>query len=411
MKKLLTNNIGLKILSIMVAALLWLIIININDPIVVETFSNIPVKIVNEDVVTAKGYQYNIETGEKTDIKVKGKRSIVDNLKESEFVAEADFAAMSNNLYLATITVSYPGYTENELVLTPKTEAMRIKLEDSETQAFNVRVELNGEVREGYHVAKTELSSNIIQITGSKTQVGKVKEIVVEIDITGKREAFQLEVEPITYDMDGNVVDTTKISYDQKKLTADVIVFPTKQIQLSLLLKGEPAEGYRALEPSFAPSTVLIAGDREDLNKISSLTIEHDISGLDETKEFTIPLQEAIEKQYKDLYYVVEEGEALVVAVPIEELVKKEFYLQPQDIEVLHLQEDLRPIILTNSITVSAVGSEEIIRNLTIKDIKPYIDLQDCGVGTYQTKLDFDTETDVILEAGELSVQVKTRQD
>ena len=60
MKERLTHNLGLKILSIVLAAFTWFLIMNVADPVVTSTFSNIPVQILNDNVLTNRGYQYTI---------------------------------------------------------------------------------------------------------------------------------------------------------------------------------------------------------------------------------------------------------------------------------------------------------------------------------------------------------------
>ena len=52
MKIKLFENIGLKILSLLVAMILWLGIVNMADPIVTRTLYNIPVEILNENAIT-----------------------------------------------------------------------------------------------------------------------------------------------------------------------------------------------------------------------------------------------------------------------------------------------------------------------------------------------------------------------
>ena len=54
MKERVSHNFGLKVLSVALAALLWLVVINSQDPVENVTFEDIPVTIINEDALTAK---------------------------------------------------------------------------------------------------------------------------------------------------------------------------------------------------------------------------------------------------------------------------------------------------------------------------------------------------------------------
>ena len=60
MKSRLASNLFLKIISLVAAFLFWLVIINITDPATTMTFSDIPVKILNENVITSANQVYEI---------------------------------------------------------------------------------------------------------------------------------------------------------------------------------------------------------------------------------------------------------------------------------------------------------------------------------------------------------------
>ena len=45
MKKSLTNNIGLKLLAFVIAFLLWLFVVNTDDPIIDQVYKNITVTV------------------------------------------------------------------------------------------------------------------------------------------------------------------------------------------------------------------------------------------------------------------------------------------------------------------------------------------------------------------------------
>ena len=46
-----TDNLGLKIIAVIFAAFLWLIVVNLDNPVSTQTFSEVPVTIINEDII------------------------------------------------------------------------------------------------------------------------------------------------------------------------------------------------------------------------------------------------------------------------------------------------------------------------------------------------------------------------
>ena len=53
--KRLTRNLGLKIVSFLLAVALWLLVVNIDDPVVRWTYLDVPVTIKNADIITNQG--------------------------------------------------------------------------------------------------------------------------------------------------------------------------------------------------------------------------------------------------------------------------------------------------------------------------------------------------------------------
>ena len=96
MKKILTNNIGYKLLSLLFAIIFWLIVVNIDDPEVTRTIQGIPVTPLDEEVITENSQVYKVVSGNEVTITVKGPRSMVDKLTKDDFVAEAPFSEKSN---------------------------------------------------------------------------------------------------------------------------------------------------------------------------------------------------------------------------------------------------------------------------------------------------------------------------
>ena len=90
MRKLLTNNLGLKLLSVIAAVMLWLVIVSMNDPVAYQDFSGIRVTMLNEDAVTDKDKVYRIEdNSDIISVRVQAKRSVLQKLSSEDFTATA----------------------------------------------------------------------------------------------------------------------------------------------------------------------------------------------------------------------------------------------------------------------------------------------------------------------------------
>ena len=104
MKNRLTKNWGLKLGSFLFAVALWIIVTNINDPVVPYKVSDVPVTIRNANLITDKGQIYEVLDG--TDVidvvTITAPRSIIDSLDKSNVVAVAD---MNDLTSLNTISI------------------------------------------------------------------------------------------------------------------------------------------------------------------------------------------------------------------------------------------------------------------------------------------------------------------
>ena len=81
MKKRMESDLLLKIISVVFAFLLWMFVINTDNPVIKKTFSDVPVDMLNEQVLDDLNQTYKIESGDTVSFTVKGKKDIVDRLR------------------------------------------------------------------------------------------------------------------------------------------------------------------------------------------------------------------------------------------------------------------------------------------------------------------------------------------
>jgi len=411
MKNRILHNLGLKIGSIIVALLLWLTITNIDDPTVTQTFKNIPVQILHDEVISSRGYEYLVEAGDTVTFKVKGRRSLVDNLRNEDFEAVADFNNLTS-MYMVPINVSCNIENADEISISLQNENMAVSLEDQLTQPFTVRVITSGKVREGYYCTDNSVSSSLVQVTGSTSSVNSVREIAVKVDLEGRMTSFTDQYELVAYDADGEPIDPRKLTFNQNSVEVTTDICPVKTLPIEVVTTGVPAVGYYVDKIEFAPSSVSIAAPQSVLSRLSKINVSVDTSGADQTIEKAIDLADYLSDHYKGTFLTEEDGLSVGVMITIKPLAEKKFELTEDDIEIRNLSDNLEGILysLWNAdVTIS--GSEAEIADVTVSDLGLYIDVADCNEGTYTRQMMYQYDGPVKVSAGSVMVRLSAKEE
>lgn len=322
MKRMLTNNLGLKLLSVVAAIMLWLIVMNMDDPYTYRDFSPIQVTMLNENVVTDQGKVYRIEdNSDVISIRVSGKKSVLRDLDIEDFTATADMEKNIKYDNLVGIEVTCSNKNIKTTDITKSRENVVISVEDASTEQFNVLVNTStGKVAEGYMIGTAVPEQGLIQISGPASVIAKIKRVEVELNVTGVNSDRTMHGKLNVLDSDGEEVDTTYLEYTGKTEGMDVTVtvLRTKTVPLKIGYTGTPADGYSFSSISYKPETIQIAGAATDIARISSITIPDeaiDIEGISENLQQTLDISEYL----PDGIRLADENDASVsVSVEIE---------------------------------------------------------------------------------------------
>lgn len=400
MKERVSHNFGLKVLSVALAALLWLVVINSQDPIETATFEDIPVTIINEDALTAKDKIPEIVEGDMVDVVVEARRSICEKLTKADIVAVADFEKISVT-DAVPIDVSVQGYSEREAeIIRGMNQVMKLRLEDSISKDFRVKISTTGQTADGYVIGDMEASPNMITLTGSSTQIGKVKEVVLMVDVEGVSSESYAVGAPIIYDMNGDVVDSSKVTMGTKEVSVTIPVLKTKTVRIEVVTLGEPAMGYEVGNVLFQPEAVTVAGKPTDLVLLgSTLTAKVDVTEQNGAVEETFDIASLWDESLDSLRPVDEDK--LAVTVTMKKYEQKTFELAPEDIELRGLPEEFTGSIgMLHATRMQVRGKEASMANVTIQSLAPYIDLSGITVpGSYRMHISLENQGDLILDS------------
>jgi YbbR domain-containing protein len=410
MKKILTNNLGLKILSAIFAVILWLVVVRMENPEITKTISMIPVKVLNESVVTNMGQVYEIQEGSTATIVISGPRSIVESMTSADFKAEADLQEMTP--YSAVPIVVTATKNVGQIEIKQKTQNMIVSVENMAEKMFHIAVTTEGVPAEGYAVGDATATPSTIKIQGAESLINKINSVKLEVDVDGASTDVEVnDVMPEIYDNNGELMDTTRMTFNYNSVSAVVEINKTKSVPLVFSVEGEPESGYSYTGISYDPQKITITGKDEDLARVSSIEVpgeETDITGLMDSVELSIDISNYLPEGVK----LVNTTSIVIVKIDIEALEIRNFNLSDEVINWANGESGFAAALTGTPSTVVVRGLKEEVDNLTLEELMPTIDLAGLGEGVHTVAVSFTVPEGIEL-MGEVSaeVEIKERED
>ena len=396
LKEAIIKNIPLKILSLLLAFVAWIVIVNVSDPSQRNTVSGIPVSMENEDVLTNKGYIYQVESGSTVSIVVKGPQTIVENLKASDFIAYADLSERTPESDKARIYVSCINEEiANKIdIISQKSEYVQLSIDNKVDKDLPVQIEITGTPAEGYVVGNYGVSPTTIKISGAENTVKKISSVYVYYDVGSTTADVQDTVKPVFYDSDGKVVNADKLELSRSSLQIQIEILPTKWISVNYIITGDPAEGYAMTKSNANITSVRIAAKKTDLDKISGIDIPSgvvDITGAKADKTMSVNLGTYLPPGYT----IVSSISELKVEASIEKVSDVIINIPVEDISITGLGNNYLYEINTgtsgNVLQVGVKGLDTVVKTLSSKDLNPTVSLLDKKTGVYTVKVIMDS--------------------
>ena len=395
MKKLFTENIGLKLGSVVIAIILWILVVYTYDPAATTNFK-IGVDIINGESIASSGKVYEVIEGDTITIRVKANASLIKNLKATDFKAAADVSKLSPT-YHANIDVVCTKSDNVEITIIGNAKMLAVKLEDLVTKQFPVTIEKSGEPETGYYVGETIASPNLISVSGGKKSVEKISVVRVKADVNGANDLFYADGIPKAYDADGNEITTGSLKFSDNPVKVAVSVYKTKNVSIIVKAVGEPYKGYFVQDINYEPKSVTVAGPDSVLSKLNSIKLPLNVEGEITDIEVSINLSDYI----KEGLYLVDKDVLVNAKCNIVRLGTKEFELLPTDISLTNKSDKFNyELIDSEKIKVTITGLSEKLKNIEISDLAPYVDLSNAKeVGDYSYMVKFKENDGVKVES------------
>lgn len=380
MKNKLLRNWGLKLCSFLIAAVLWLIVTNINDPVGTFRVYNVPVVLQNTDLITNSGQVY--EVLDHTDVidvvTIQAKRSIIDSLDESNIIAVADVNELTN-LNTVAIKLSTNKYNDKLESIRGNIDNVKLNIEAEKTKTLPLRAVTIGTVKEGYMVGDISTEQNLIEITGPESVISQVKRATVTVNVSGFTNNIGTDSPIRLYDENDKIIDVDSIVKNINKVRVTVEILELKTVDINWKSTGIPGRGYMATgEIQAGRNSVTIAGRSKAIANINSIDIPEsvlDITGAAENLETIVDLTDYLpdgvilaEEDFKGRVNVTVVVEPVVERVASIALNRIQIVNVPEGFQVkIDMEDDAHDITL--------VGLESDLNELDLSTIQATVDI------------------------------------
>ncbi len=282
MRSLLTKNLGLKIVSVLGAFVLWLVVVNVDDPVISKTYTGISVEILNGDVLTSQDKCYEVAGDSGTiNVVVTAHRSVIDLMSKDYIKATADMKSLTSADTIP-IEVKSTRYSDRIDSVTTRNANLKLTIENLINKDVPVTVGAEGHPAEGYLLAKAENAITTVNVSGPESVVSLIDKAMAVADISGISRDFSVTEPLYVCDESGERIDDERITLSRTVTEIKYIIYATKVIPINSGFSGTPSAGFGTTGVVITePESVLIAGKGENYDDMEVIYIPADEVSVD----------------------------------------------------------------------------------------------------------------------------------
>ncbi|PWV89130.1 YbbR domain-containing protein [Paenibacillus cellulosilyticus] len=386
MDKYLAHPTALKILSVVVALLLWAVVhfdpeSNSNSTTttaVTHVIDTVKIKTIGLDEKT-KALR-SIDPGT-VKLVVSGSRTRIAAAEPDDYVVSANLSQAPDGQSEVQLSVELPKGVEL-VQMTPNRASVTIV--PMQTKEFEVQVLTEGEPANGYKVGEPIIKpNNRVHVTLPEDELADVGAVSVNVNVKDEEETVsEKKARVIVYDNDGNEMEDAVVSPSVVEVEVP-ITKPYKTLPLQLGFSGTLPDGLSIAKVTPSVQQVTVYGPQDVLDKLDyydGATV--DLSKVTESGSFTYAIAPI-------------EGVASIdpskVTVTIDVEPTSERVIEKVPITLNSLAEGMTAAIqepANSTIDIVVTGASSLLTALQQSDVQAVAKLESLGVGQHEVVLD-----------------------
>jgi len=283
MERVPKKNLTAKILALIMAIVLWVYVMNEQNP-PVETSMEIPLEVRNLSNSVVAVY-----IPDTVRVKVRGPRTLIIGLTQGDIKSYIDLKGLSDGNNTLKVTTSIPASVE---LMEVNPDKINFRLDTIASRQVPIEARIGGTPTDG-SIGKITYGSPTVAIKGPSELLDKVVKSLVDVDISGKTGDFTIMATPIPVDDKGKKVEGLSVHPGEMSVSLSIVpVINKKVVDVKPNVVGTLAKGIVLNQISLKPEVVEISGDKKLIETTDFIYTEPiAITGIDKDMTLDVKLQ------------------------------------------------------------------------------------------------------------------------
>ena len=406
----LSNNLWLKLLSVVLALFLWSYVISTTPSITRDkTLSDISITVTGQSVLEdSRGLAVltDLNALESVRVRVRVSQSSYAQVTSDNVRVELDLSSIRQE---GKQSVRLQGSTTYGSVVEVYPQYIDLEVEKRDQRYVPVNVELTGVDTTSYWYSVSSRNPSQVVVSGPTSLVKTVSSAQVLLDVSGLTETHSWEEGFQLLDAQQQEIPGA-LSVSTSSVRVTVEVYPIRVLTLSQeadqLTSGQVPEGYRVDQVEVNPTQVVVAAEQALLDGLTELTIEPvDLTGA--TQTFTAIAQV---QTLKGIKYLSSDEVSVTVTISEQELTKR---FSNVSLNLENQPQGMRAVPSAKRVDVKVIGPYSLVSQLIREDIQATVDLAGLTQGQYELPVEIavDNYPDLACSAQPAAITVTVSQE
>lgn len=276
MKFLKKHDILLRLLSVVLAVVIWAIVMDVDNPQKNFSYDTVPVVLTGADKLLEKTGLSVIEGDNQTvKLTVKGHADVVTTLRKEQLAVQVDVSVLTEaGEYELPITSGNVTITKAGIEYqSAKPSTIKVRVDQLETKTVPVRAAISGAPAAEYSAGKPEPTTKNIVVEGPAADVAEVAYAYVTIAADGATGTIRQDCAVTLCNEAGDPIASPYVTTKTQTVNVTLPVYRLGTLPLTVTLKDGGTVTADQATVTINPSEVQVIGDQNTISQMTEINL------------------------------------------------------------------------------------------------------------------------------------------